>query len=178
MRFRTWREDPETGVKKISSGIDMAAPSDMPVYPAMSGQVADVGHSDVYDNYVVINHGNQRQTFYGYLSQTFVKKGQTITQNDQIGIVGDRGNPALHFAAYQDERAIDPVPLVGTPWTKEEPEDEGGGIFAIYGVEEGDTLFSIAQEYGVSVDDLIAVNELSGDRVIKAGDVLKIPMGK
>jgi murein DD-endopeptidase MepM/ murein hydrolase activator NlpD len=39
----------------------------------------------------------------------------------------------------------------------------------------GDTLYSIARRYGVSVDDLYAANSLAKDYVLKEGDVLRIP---
>ena len=44
----------------------------------------------------------------------------------------------------------------------------------IYAVRGGDSLFSIAQRYGVSVDDLKMTNRLSGN-TIRAGQRLRIP---
>lgn len=44
----------------------------------------------------------------------------------------------------------------------------------IYAVRSGDSLFSIAQRYGVSVDDLKMTNRLSGN-TIRAGQRLRIP---
>jgi LysM repeat protein len=44
-------------------------------------------------------------------------------------------------------------------------------------VEKGDTLFSIAKAYGVSLDALRAANKLAAASVIKSGDILAIPEG-
>jgi murein DD-endopeptidase MepM/ murein hydrolase activator NlpD len=41
--------------------------------------------------------------------------------------------------------------------------------------EKGDTFYSIARRYGVTVDALLAFNTLGKDYVLKQGDVLRIP---
>lgn len=45
----------------------------------------------------------------------------------------------------------------------------------VYIVQEGDNLSSIAQRFGVTVDELVAYNRLSNPDVLKAGDQLVIP---
>jgi LysM repeat protein len=45
----------------------------------------------------------------------------------------------------------------------------------LYVVQEGDTLFSIAAAYGVSLDELIAANSVSDPNLIRPGDALVIP---
>ncbi|HMN30839.1 MAG TPA: peptidoglycan DD-metalloendopeptidase family protein, partial [Caldilineaceae bacterium] len=44
-----------------------------------------------------------------------------------------------------------------------------------YTVVAGDTLFAIAQRFGVSVDDLVALNNLTDASLIRVGQVLLIP---
>ncbi|MDC7220357.1 MAG: LysM peptidoglycan-binding domain-containing protein [Spirochaetales bacterium] len=46
----------------------------------------------------------------------------------------------------------------------------------VHRVEKYDTLYSLAREYGISVDDIRAENDLEGN-VIKEGDELTIPLG-
>src|SRR3990172_9239472 len=56
------------------------------------------------------------------------------------------------------------------------PADEtpdGGPIE--YTVQEGDTWFGIAEAYGVSAEDLVAVNGLTLDDFLHPGDVIAIP---
>ena len=44
-----------------------------------------------------------------------------------------------------------------------------------YAVQDGDTLFSIASAYGVSVDDVVSFNDLPDENFIFVGQVLEIP---
>jgi murein DD-endopeptidase MepM/ murein hydrolase activator NlpD len=46
-----------------------------------------------------------------------------------------------------------------------------------YTVQEGDTLGAIAQTYDVSLEDLMAANELTDPNVLRIGQVLIIPSG-
>jgi murein DD-endopeptidase MepM/ murein hydrolase activator NlpD len=45
----------------------------------------------------------------------------------------------------------------------------------VYIIQEGDTLSSIAQRFGVSVEELVSYNQLSNPDILKAGDQLVIP---
>ena len=45
--------------------------------------------------------------------------------------------------------------------------------YLIYTVKRGDSLYVIGRRYGVSVDDLIKLNNLSSNN-LNVGDVLKI----
>ncbi len=44
-----------------------------------------------------------------------------------------------------------------------------------YNVKSGDTLSSIAKEYGVDVDSIIYLNDFGTEKVLRPGDVVKIP---
>lgn len=59
------------------------------------------------------------------------------------------------------------TPVPGTPT----PEP---GVFT-YKVEAGDTLYSIARQFDVTVNDLVALNELSDPNALRTGQTLKIP---
>jgi LysM repeat protein len=48
---------------------------------------------------------------------------------------------------------------------------------AVYVVQAGDTLGSIANEFGVSVEDLMAANGLTDPNVLDVGQTLTIPFG-
>ena len=43
----------------------------------------------------------------------------------------------------------------------------------IYSVKRGDTLFAIAQKYGISVEDLRTMNKLKGNK-LNQGQKLKV----
>lgn len=69
-------------------------------------------------------------------------------------------------------------PAAANPPYSETVGDYGAGGYgeAAYTVQAGDTLFSLAQRYGTSVDAIMAANGLSSD-VLHAGQALYIPAG-
>ncbi|MFZ9629266.1 MAG: LysM peptidoglycan-binding domain-containing protein [Ilumatobacteraceae bacterium] len=48
-------------------------------------------------------------------------------------------------------------------------------VYLKHAVQPGESLFTIAAQYGVSVDELIAINEIDNPDYIQAGQVLLIP---
>ena len=53
-----------------------------------------------YGNHIVIKHSNGQSTRYAHLSKTNVSVGQTVSQGEQIGLLGNTGlstGPHLHF---------------------------------------------------------------------------------
>ncbi|MBQ7158047.1 MAG: M23 family metallopeptidase [Treponema sp.] len=113
-RFGT-RKDPFTGVKSSHTGIDMACPTGTPIYAAMSGTVVYSGWSNIFGNYVIINHGNGYQTLYGHMSKILARKGQSVSQGTRIGLVGSTGystGPHLHLTVYKNGKLVDPLTLL------------------------------------------------------------------
>ena len=106
-----WRPDPFTGVRSYHTGIDLACPEGTPIRAAMNGKVAFVGWSNVFGNYVIVNHPNGYQTLYGHMASSRVKKGQNVTQATVIGLVGSTGYSTgshLHFTVYKNGRLVNP----------------------------------------------------------------------
>ncbi|MCE2525069.1 MAG: LysM peptidoglycan-binding domain-containing protein [Acidimicrobiia bacterium] len=66
-----------------------------------------------------------------------------------------------------------PPPVVVEPPAPPPPVDVDEPL--IYTVQQGDTLFSIATQFGVSVDDLIAANNIDNPDIIYVDDTLTIP---
>lgn len=62
-----------------------------------------------------------------------------------------------------------PVPEVLQPLRPQEP------ALATHTVKSGDSLWRISRQYDVSLDDLLAANNLRKDSVLKVGQVLRIP---
>lgn len=69
----------------------------------------------------------------------------------------------------------DPGPVTPEAPAPDEPPAEEGGI-PTDTIEAGDTLAAIADEHGVSVDDLLAVNNLTDPDQIQVGQELLIPV--
>lgn len=109
------RADPFTGVASSHTGIDLACPMGTPINASMSGKVVYVGWSNIFGNYVIINHGNGYQTLYGHMSKTLCRTGQTVGQGTRIGLVGSTGystGPHLHFTVYKNGKLVDPLSLI------------------------------------------------------------------
>ncbi|MGI5174568.1 M23 family metallopeptidase [Treponema sp. OMZ 840] len=106
-----WRADPFTGVRTFHTGIDLVVPHGTSIKAAMSGTIAASGYSNIYGNYVIINHGNGYQTLYAHMFTSSVKNGQYVEQGKHIGYVGNTGYSTgahLHFSVYRDGKLINP----------------------------------------------------------------------
>src|SRR5438552_15217375 len=94
-------------------GIGIAAPEGTPVRAIASGSVSLAGPLGTYLTSVLLDHGGGYYSFYGYLSNAAVAKGERVLKGQVIGHVGgessDRG-PHLHFEIRgQGGLALDPV---------------------------------------------------------------------
>lgn len=70
-----------------------------------------------YGNMVAIYHGNGDYTNYAHLSKISVKVGQTVSANQQIGLMGTTGNSTgihLHFEYHKGKKwnRVDPKPYM------------------------------------------------------------------
>lgn len=85
------------------NGIDLGAARGTPIYAAAGGTVIIArgsGWNGGYGNYVVISHGNGTQTLYSHMSSAIVSSGQSVTNGQVIGYVGNTGlstGAHLHF---------------------------------------------------------------------------------
>lgn len=110
-----WRADPFTGVKQYHNGLDMAISQGTPIYAALSGKVAASGWSNVYGNYVIIDHGNGYQSLYGHMYKKLCTLNQEVSTGTKIGLVGSTGystGPHLHFTVYKNGKVVDPLTLI------------------------------------------------------------------
>jgi murein DD-endopeptidase MepM/ murein hydrolase activator NlpD len=89
--FQTWR---------AHLGVDYAAGQGTPVRCVGLGVVQSAGNLGGYGNAVVIKHSNGHSTVYAHLSKMLVRRGQSVSQGQAIGLVGATGwatGPHLHF---------------------------------------------------------------------------------
>lgn len=90
-------------------GIDIGNARGTPIVAAASGVVGKVVNYCVegktscggrYGNYIIIIHANGTQTIYSHLAKVSVFTGQSVSQGEQIGKIGNTGRstgPHLHF---------------------------------------------------------------------------------
>jgi murein DD-endopeptidase MepM/ murein hydrolase activator NlpD len=95
-------------------GCDIANPAMPPVYAVADGVVTDVYHFTVYGygNAVVIDHGNGLTSLSAHLNETYVTKGQSVSQGQAIGQMGNTGNSTgthLHIEIKQNKVVQNPL---------------------------------------------------------------------
>ncbi|MBZ6084624.1 M23 family metallopeptidase [Streptomyces olivaceus] len=113
------REHPLTGVTKLHTGVDFAAPQGAQVVAARKGRVVFAAATSAYGNRIVIDHGTIQgkrvETTYSHLSALETAVGQSVEAGTPIGRVGSTGlstGPHLHFEVILDGYYTDPRPWV------------------------------------------------------------------
>jgi murein DD-endopeptidase MepM/ murein hydrolase activator NlpD len=110
------RTDPFTGKSRFHHGLDIAAESGTPVYPASPGKVIFSGKKGGYGNMVEVLHDDGLVTRYGHNSENIVKEGDIVSPSQAIAYVGSTGRstgPHLHFEVLKGGKALDPESLYG-----------------------------------------------------------------
>ncbi len=69
-----------------------------------------------------------------------------------------------------------PQPTSATTAETKTPDPALTPSYEIHPVQEGDTFESIAQTYGVSVEDLITANGYTRSQVLSPGELLRVPI--
>lgn len=99
---------------RAHNGVDYAAPTGTPVRTVGDGTVEFAGVQNGFGNVVVVQHRNQHSTVYAHLSRIFVKRGQSVSQGQDIGAVGATGwatGPHLHFEFRVNGQFRDPLTI-------------------------------------------------------------------
>ncbi|WP_330331132.1 M23 family metallopeptidase [Streptomyces sp. NBC_00536] len=102
------------------SGQDFAVPLGTKVHAVHAGVVVKAGPNGAgdgpaYGNAIVIKHADKTYSQYAHLSKIQVKVGQSVSEDQLIGLSGNTGNstgPHLHFEIRTTPNygsAIDPV---------------------------------------------------------------------
>jgi murein DD-endopeptidase MepM/ murein hydrolase activator NlpD len=102
-----------------NDGVDISGAQGDPVVAAAAGEVVYAGNSvPGFGNLVLIRHEGGWVTAYAHLKSLDVKMRQTVTQGQEIGMVGQTGGvgqPQLHFevryapSTRDKARPIDPM---------------------------------------------------------------------
>ena len=85
------------------TGADICASAGQAILAAAGGRVVTAGWHWSYGNHIVIDHGNGMRTLYAHCTQLYVSVGQTVSQGELIGAVGNTGNSFgnhCHFELY------------------------------------------------------------------------------
>ncbi len=87
-----------------NNAVDLSAPSGTPIHAAAAGTViiskGDAAWNGGYGSYVVVSHSNGTQTLYAHMSKDIISVGDTVSQGQLLGYVGETGEATgnhLHF---------------------------------------------------------------------------------
>jgi murein DD-endopeptidase MepM/ murein hydrolase activator NlpD len=85
----------------LHTGIDIANNKGTNITPFMGGTVTYAAETKIgYGKHIIIDHGNNVTSLYGHLDKILVYKGQTVTTDQVIGLMGTTGwstGNHLHF---------------------------------------------------------------------------------
>ena len=110
-----YRTNPVSGNYGFHTGLDLAAAEGTPVAASFYGRVVETGSSDVWGNYVLLEHSESFCTYYCHLSEIYVNEGAVIRQGETIGLVGSTGwstGPHLHFEVRINGVRVNPATLL------------------------------------------------------------------
>lgn len=107
-----------TKFSKFHPGIDITSGLGMPIHPITPGLVVDAGFNFWGLGLIVsVDHGSGFKSLYAHMGQIYVKKGQTVSSTDTLGVVGITGytsGPHTHLEISKDGLNTDPVLVLPT----------------------------------------------------------------
>ena len=100
---------PSAGV--VRNGVEIGVAELTPVHAVHPGIVTYAEPFTGFGNLVIVDHGDEAHTLYGYLSTVGVTRGQRVDAGDEMGLSGasPTGREALYFEVRVDGQPADPV---------------------------------------------------------------------
>lgn len=95
----------------VRNGVEIGVAEATPVRAVHPGVVSYAEPFTGFGNLVIVDHGGETFTLYGYLSAVGVTRGQLVDAGDELGSSGMSpiGSDALYFEVRVDGRPADPV---------------------------------------------------------------------
>ena len=93
------------------NGVEITATEGTPVQAVHAGTVSYSDAFTGFGNLVIVDHGANNLSLYGYLSATSVQRGDAVEAGTELGRVGSApaGPASLYFEIRVDGRSVDPV---------------------------------------------------------------------
>ncbi len=115
-------EHPITGKWYIHKGLDFSTwRTGDPIIATANGRVVTVTYDESFGNYVIIQHKYGYYTRYAHMNSSTVKRGQTVSQGDVIGYLGDTGvatGAHLHYEVHIGSEVVDPMNYINIKLTQ------------------------------------------------------------
>jgi murein DD-endopeptidase MepM/ murein hydrolase activator NlpD len=165
-----------SGTDAYHKALDIIADEGTAILAAESGLVVYTGDElRGFGNLVVLLHPGGWLTYYAHLSAFLVRPGQKVERGQRIARVGNTGishGPHLHFVLWMEGEQIDPYPFF-----RPAPGVPRSGPLPHVGhrVRGGDTWASVADRYGLTVEELRTANHLPAGTDLRTGWQLLVP---
>lgn len=173
------------------TGVDIKFQRGDTVRAAFDGMVTKAAPYYGYGNLVILKHSNNAETYYAHLSKCLVEEGATVVAGEVIGLVGRTGRATtdhLHFELRFNKVPKNPEnffaynsgivksPIAGyTPSFKIQSQEKTEPNYSsrLVKIQKGDTFYSLAKRYGVTVKQLQNLNRLNSSN-LRVGMKLKL----
>jgi len=175
---------------RMHHGIDIGVGYSLPIYSVFAGTVRFAKFYQGYGRLVIIRHHNGMETYYAHLSRIHVREGQEINAGDILGLAGNSGasngthlhfemrykgiplNPA-HIISFRDSTLIYPEIILKKNKSAFFVYNENA---ILYTIQRGDYLHKIANEFGITVNRLCEINDISRNHTLRVGQILRIEL--
>lgn len=136
-----------------------------------------------FGNFYIINKALNPGGPFGTRWMGFTSRGHGIHGTNNPSSIGKAVSNGCVRMYNKDVESIFPLVNVGTPveifyageyWSVSTPPAQTGNYIS-HTVKKGETLWSIAQQYGKSVQQIAALNGIININLVYPGQVLKIP---
>ncbi len=105
------RKDPFINKIKFHAGADYKCSIGTKIFSVKQGKVLHSGYVSDYGILVIIEHAKGIKSYYGHLSKSLVRIGDTIERGQTIALSGNTGRstgPHLHFEIRKDNKPVNP----------------------------------------------------------------------
>lgn len=173
---------------RMHKGIDIDLNKGDKVRAAFSGKVRVARNQGGFGNVVIIMHPNGLETVYAHLSRCKVKAGEIVQSGQLIGLGGNTGNSRgshLHFEVRYKGNPLNPATIICFAENKLYHhtitlKQSKAGLCAFpancnfHTVKRGESWYVIANKYGLTMKELMALNGVSKRNYLKVGQQLRI----
>lgn len=188
------RFGPRSG--RMHTGTDIKMNKGDTIYAAFDGIVTRRSYYYGYGNMVVLDHGNNIETYYAHLSGFLVKDGVSVQMGEAIGLAGATGRATtshLHFEIREDGKPYDSelvfdfengnirgkvAEMENLAELQQELKPKGYSVnkpvSKKYVVRSGDSLYKISKRTKTTIKSLCMLNSLKETSVLQIGQVLNV----
>ncbi len=173
---------------RIHKGIDIDLNKGDKVSAAFDGKVRFAKRQGGFGNVVILMHPNGLETVYAHLSRIKVKEGDVVLSGQTIGLGGNTGHSSgshLHFELRYKGHAMNPATFISftdfklfhhTITVKNSKHNLSAfpSNANLHTVNRGDSWNLIANKYGLSTKELLALNGIAKRYYLKPGQQLRI----